>query len=212
MRNLNCEKLVNQRKTFLSIIFLFILGIYFLNFSNFNNVYADEIPDKATSSEETFYGMTDDYIKNILAIAHSNGMNEQCGFVLPEDITDKDIQEFKDYYRALRMDRLNSYSYYFESKTGWVKRPDGITLSCYYKDTLVKNTGSLNANTALAVDAFRALKAKHSSSPNWKNTASMEQQFLCHALTIGKWKRPWNIEPWRTETNFDKVVKGWCNP
>lgn len=40
----------------------------------------------------------------------------------------------------------------------------------------------------------------------------MQAQFHCHVTTVGKLKNPWNIEPWRTESNLLKVIAARCNP
>lgn len=58
----------------------------------------------------------------------------------------------------------------------------------------------------------KELYKKHKSSSKWKHTASMEAQFLCHHMTIGKLKNPWNLEPHRTETDLGKVIAKGCNP
>lgn len=60
--------------------------------------------------------------------------------------------------------------------------------------------------------AFSLLKDKLSSSPHWNNTDSMFAQFHCHAMFAGDNKIPWNIEPWRTESNLVKVIAAKCNP
>ncbi|MGT2756962.1 DUF2599 domain-containing protein [Streptococcus ovuberis] len=123
------------------------------------------------------------------------------------------MAEFKKYYLAAKYQRANTYSDYFNSNTGWVSRSDGITLSCHYNSSaMFINSDNPNARAANYSNAFRLLKDRHSSSPHWKNTASMEAQFLCHAFTIANFKNPWNIEPWRTETNLNRVILAGCNP
>ena len=70
----------------------------------------------------------------------------------------------------------------------------------------------MNAQAANVANAFRLLKERFGKSPHWDNTASMEAQFHCHAATIGQLKYPWNIEPWRTESDLVTVILHGCNP
>lgn len=159
-------------------------------------------------------GLTDEHIANILTLYHSQ---EECNVCNADGIviTDEDINEFKNYYVSNILNRSigGSYNHYFKSSTGWVKRADGITLSCHYNPSAmfpkVNNGNELGANISIA---FRRLKERHSNSSHWKNEASMEAQFHCHALTIGQWKNPWNIEPWRTDSNLTTVIAKGCNP
>lgn len=103
------------------------------------------------------------------------------------------------------------YASYF-TKSIWVDRNDGVTLSVYYKDYIFDNGRNQNVTMAKAGKAWSALKNKHQNDSKWDNTDSMEAQFHCHAVTIGKLKNPWNIEPWRTESNLVTVIANKCNP
>lgn len=164
---------------------------------------------------ENYDSLSDDEIIEILKLYH----NGTCG-VDEKNITEQDVQEFKNYYNFYKQEELftrsmfpNSYSHYFKSSTGWITRDGKISLSIYYNPSAMYIGGNNpNAQAANAQNAFRLLKNKHSGHKNWKNTASMDAQFHCHVLTIGKLKNPWNIEPWRTESNLAKVIAKGCNP
>lgn len=159
-------------------------------------------------------GLTDEHITDILMLYHSKEEGEVCN-VDGVVVTEEDINEFKNYYVSNILNRGigGSYSHYFKSNTGWVRRADGITLSCHYNPSAmfpkVNSGNEMGANISIA---FRRLKERHSGSPHWKNGSSMELQFHCHALTIGQWENPWNIEPWRTETDWGTVMIKGCNP
>ena len=166
-------------------------------------------------SEDTYIGsneyaldnMSDEYIKDILEKYHSYNETKTCNASSVE-VTAKDIQEFKDVYASLP----NNYSHYFNSAK-WITRSGKISLSIDYKSSGMYIKGNnANAQAANVENAFRLLKNKHGSHKNWKNTASMNAQFHCHAITIGKLKNPWNIEPWRTESNLFIVTLKGCNP
>lgn len=168
---------------------------------------------KVSADDFQLDGMTDEHIKQILQLAYSVESTDLCHTALAEDISDEAVEEFKQYYIAFKRERVNSYATYFKNNTGWVRRADGITLSChFYPSAMFIGSSNPNAKAANFSNAFRALKNRHGSSPNWKNTASMEAQFLCHAFTIGSAKNPWNIEPWRTESDLATVIRKGCNP
>lgn len=105
-------------------------------------------------------------------------------------------------------DIKTGYFDYFSS-SNWMTRSDGVTLSIYWKDYLFEGTG--NVVMYKAGKAWTALKNVHGNDSNWKNTDSMEAQFHCHVSNAGKLKKPYNIEPWRTETNMAVLIKCKCN-
>jgi len=45
----------------------------------------------------------------------------------------------------------------------------------------------------------------------FKNYQSIKVQFDCH-VRFAPLKNPWNLETWRNETNWWKVVMNGCNP
>lgn len=105
------------------------------------------------------------------------------------------------------------YSYYYKNQTAWITRDGKISLSVHYKpDEMFPSLPNGNVTLAYAANAFNVLKYKHIGNTPWNNTASMEAQFHCHYTTIGKLKNPWNLEPWRTQTNLALTIAAGCNP
>jgi len=169
------------------------------------------------NSEAYFYDeYSDEHIIEILTLYH----NETCG-MNEVTITTEDVKEFKMYYveysginqrKSLAAFPTN-FSHYYNGSTGWLYRTEGISLSIDYKPSAMYVGGNNpNAQAANAANAFTVLKNKYGSDVRWKNTASMEAQFHCHVVTIGKLKNPWNIEPWRTQSDLIKVILDRCNP
>lgn len=195
-------------------LILLVLGCVFSLSINFASakVYPD---DKLTKNE--IYDLL------VMYKAIFNGNTNEWDYSKSNDIY-VSIEEVNDAYNQIYSNEIQTYSvesegggtssfnkYFDASKTKWINRSDGITLSCYYKAEAIyssqPNTTMINVQKA-----FDQLKSKFSSSSNWKNTQSMQAQFHCHATTVGKLKNPWNIEPWRTETNLNKVIAAGCNP
>ena len=115
-------------------------------------------------------------------------------------------------YYAERIQMTGSFSDYF-TKVEWINRNGEISLSIYPTSRLFgENYDNPNRFMAQVNYAFSLLKDKFSSSPHWNNTDSMFAQFHCHAMFAGDNKIPWNIEPWRTESNLVKVIAAKCNP
>lgn len=115
-------------------------------------------------------------------------------------------------YYAERIQITGSFSDYF-TKVEWINRNGEISLSIYPTSRLFgENYDNPNRFMAQVNYAFSLLKDKFSSSSHWNNTDSMFAQFHCHAMFAGNGKIPWNIEPWRTESNLAKVIAAKCNP
>lgn len=60
--------------------------------------------------------------------------------------------------------------------------------------------------------AWQAVYEKFSKDPQWKNTQSMKDQFMCHyhwAQHKGWGTEPWNLEPHRPE---GANIWNKCNP
>lgn len=112
---------------------------------------------------------------------------------------------------ALSASRPTKFSDYYSSSK-WVKRSNGITLSLYPKKNAYQKPSNPIVQAHLHKYRWQVVYNKHKGSKNWKNTASMRAQLHCHAdIPKGK-KTPWNIEPWRTTSNYAAVVKAACNP
>lgn len=122
--------------------------------------------------------------------------------ILPEDRTGISLYA---------VDIPTNYSSYFE-KSYFYSRSDGMTLGVWWKDFLFENDNNMNLVMAKAGKAWTALENKHKTNAFWRNGDSLEAQFHCHAATVGMLKKPWNIEPWRTETNVFLCMLAGCNP
>ena len=128
--------------------------------------------------------------------------------------TQIDVELYRQYMSALSNNNARAssgYSKYFNSSK-WITRNGVVSLSINFKGSALYPNDLPAANYAVAKTAFQELYKKHKSSSKWKHTASMEAQFLCHHMTIGKLKNPWNLEPHRTETDLGKVIAKGCNP
>lgn len=100
--------------------------------------------------------------------------------------------------------------YYSSSK--WVNRSDGITLSLNPKKNAWQKPSNPIVEAHLYKYRWEVVYNKHKGSSNWDNTASMRAQLHCHADIAKGIKTPWNIEPWRTTSNYAAVVAAGCNP
>ena len=98
-------------------------------------------------------------------------------------------------YYAERIQMTGSFSDYF-TKVECINRNGEISLSIYPTSRLFGENYD-NPNRFMA-------------QVNYAD--SMFAQFHCHAMFAGDNKIPWNIEPWRTESNLVKVIAAKCNP
>ncbi|WP_084295609.1 DUF2599 domain-containing protein [Desulfitibacter alkalitolerans] len=87
-----------------------------------------------------------------------------------------------------------SYYDYF-SKSYWITRSDGVSLSIYPVN-LPWPRGGVDIEYA-----WQHILIWHECNDEWDNTSSMRGQFWCHANLAGSIKTPWNIEPWKTSYN-----------
>lgn len=98
---------------------------------------------------------------------------------------------------------------YFD-KIEWINRNGVVSLSIYPSSLFMSFTQNTLYYAAIS-ESWGIIQRNYSSNSKWKNTKSMEMQYRCHAM-YAQFKTPWNIEPHRTETNFNKVVAAGCNP
>lgn len=98
--------------------------------------------------------------------------------------------------------RAGSFSQYF-TKSEWITRADGISLSLY-------PIYAFPTNSALYA-AWDTVVSKHKNDKNWSNEAGMKNQFHCHN-DFASSKRPWNLEPWRPNVSYAATVAAGCNP
>lgn len=101
-------------------------------------------------------------------------------------------------------------SKYFDS-IKWITRSGVVSLSIMPSQQF-KNLPTDNSRYGAAIEeSWGIILRNYSGNSKWKNTASMKGQYRCHAW-YAKSKYPWNIEPHRTETDFNKIVAKLCNP
>ncbi len=131
-------------------------------------------------------------------------------FMFSSDLfADNETQNPKNDFKELEYSTMSdpsligsgSYKKYFENSY-WFEREAGISLSIKPSSYLINGT-ILDAHKA-----FDVLKDVHGNDPEWDNTESMKKQFLCH-YSLAKLKERWNLEPWKTSTNWIKYPQ--CN-
>lgn len=110
--------------------------------------------------------------------------------------------EFEIYALQTTAVRANSFNDNF-SKSEWITRTDGISLSLYPIYAFPTN--------ASMYAAWDTVVAKHGRDTQWKNESGMKDQFHCHN-DFASAKRPWNLEPWRPDVGYALTVKAGCNP
>lgn len=98
--------------------------------------------------------------------------------------------------------RANSFADNF-SKSEWINREDGISLSLYPIYAFPTN--------ASMYAAWDTVVSKHGRDSNWSNESGMKDQFHCHN-DFASAKRPWNLEPWRPNVGYTATVTAGCNP
>ena len=89
------------------------------------------------------------------------------------------------------------------SKSEWIDRPEGVSLSLYPIYAFPTN--------ASMYAAWDTVIAKHGRDTEWKNESGMKDQFHCHN-DFASAKRPWNLEPWRPDVGYALTVAAGCNP
>ncbi len=101
-------------------------------------------------------------------------------------------------------------SKYFDS-IKWITRSGTVSLSIMPSQQF-KNLPTDSSRYGAAIEeSWGIVYRNYSGNSKWKNTTSMKGQYRCHAW-FAKSKYPWNIEPHRTETDFNKIVSAFCNP
>lgn len=120
-----------------------------------------------------------------------------------------DREAFETAYEHILQERLTDYF----SDISWLMREEGISLSLT-PTTLLLPEGSADANLWMArcIHAFALVEEAYSADPNWDHPDSLKPQFHCHAIYARQNKVPWNIEPYRTETSFLKIILAQGNP
>ncbi|TYR81125.1 DUF2599 domain-containing protein [Priestia megaterium] len=104
-----------------------------------------------------------------------------------------------------------TFSGYYSS-SGWITRTEGISLSLYPKAPAYQKSSNPIAQAQLEKYRWEVVYNKYKNDKRWKNTNSMKGQLRCHAEVAKGVKTPWNIEPYRTTTNYAKILAKGCNP
>ncbi len=104
------------------------------------------------------------------------------------------------------------YDEYFSS-VEWIERDGEVSLSIT-PNSQMYDSDVPNVLMARSFHSFSLLKERFSSDYRWRNEASLEAQYQCHFTFAGMYKVPWNIEPFRTETNAWSwnMITHKCNP
>lgn len=110
--------------------------------------------------------------------------------------------EFEIHTLQTTAERANSFNDSF-SKSEWITRADGVSLSLYPIYAFPTN--------ALMYAAWDTVVAKHGGDNQWSNESGMKDQFHCHN-DFASAKRPWNLEPWRPDVGYLATVAAGCNP
>ncbi len=120
-----------------------------------------------------------------------------------------DEKAFAVAYKSIKNETLTDYF----SDISWLSREEGISLSFTPNEIMFPSQNkSANLWMARCIHAFELIEAEYSSDENWDNPDSLKPQFHCHAIYARQNKVPWNIEPYRTETSFLKIVLASGNP
>jgi hypothetical protein len=120
-----------------------------------------------------------------------------------------DRETFEHAYENVKAETLKDY---FES-CQWLSREEGISLSLTPKTCLFPDgNADVYSWEARCIHAFALLRAAYETDEHWDNGNSLKPQFHCHAIYARQNKVPWNIEPYRTETSFLRILLTWGNP
>jgi hypothetical protein len=120
-----------------------------------------------------------------------------------------DRETFENVYAAVKGETLEDYF----DRCEWISREEGTSLSLTPKKPLFPaGNADVYSWEARCVHAFALLKAAYEADEHWDNGDSLKPQFHCHAIYARQNKVPWNIEPYRTETSFLRILLTWGNP
>lgn len=120
-----------------------------------------------------------------------------------------DQEAFQTAYESIEEENLNDYF----SDISWLMREEGISLSFTPTNLMFPNgNGDVNLWMARCIHAFALIEEAYSTDSNWDHPDSLKPQFHCHTIYARQNKVPWNIEPYRTETSFLKVILSKGNP
>lgn len=120
-----------------------------------------------------------------------------------------DQEAFQRAYESIQQENLNDYF----SDISWLMREEGISLSFTPTELMFpEGNGDVNFWMARCIHAFALTEEAYSVDVNWDHPDSLKPQFHCHTIYARQNKVPWNIEPYRTETSFLKILLAKGNP
>ncbi|OFL49592.1 MULTISPECIES: DUF2599 domain-containing protein [unclassified Nosocomiicoccus] len=103
-----------------------------------------------------------------------------------------------------------NFSNYYSSGS-WITRSGKISLSLYPKNIAYAKPSNAIVRAHYVKYRWDTVYNKYKNNSRWKNTASMKAQLNCHADYAKGLKTPWNLEPWRKQTNYAIVLRHSCN-
>lgn len=166
--------------------------------------------ESSLQTEET-YSQTEESINSIMEEAqyYSNFYSITYKAVTGKEPAGYEKSTFRAVYKSISEESLSDYF----SDISWITREEGISLSLTPREILFPES---NKNEliwmARCIHAFEMIESEYSADENWDNPESLRPQFHCHAIYARQEKMPWNIEPFRTETDFIKIIISKGNP
>ena len=178
---------------------------------NVNNEeeYSDE--EMTQEIEDTSAEETSSYMDEILADAAYYYVYYAAVYQSIDEETTREFDEksFIVAYKSIKNETLADYF----SDISWLSREEGISLSFTPNEIMFPSQNkSANLWMARCIHAFEMVEEEYSDDENWDNPDSLKPQFHCHAIYARQNKVPWNIEPYRTETSFLKIILASGNP
>ena len=98
----------------------------------------------------------------------------------------------------------------YVSHVEWAKWGDLSSLRVY-PTAAARRTGGQAGTDGLAAEAWTEILALAPDA----EIPGMREQFMCHwnfAEFVEPGKVSWNLEPWRPEVSYDKMIATRCNP
>ena len=170
---------------------------------------ADSTKKSDNQETETTYDGTEQETDKVLEDAKYYYFFYATMFFGEETSITYDETEFLKAYKIIRRETLKDYF----SEIYWLSRDVGISLSLTPTSKLFSSENdSVYLWMARCIHAFYLLEEEYGEDENWDNPDSLKPQFHCHSIYAGSRKVPWNIEPYRTETDFLTIILYQANP
>ena len=112
-------------------------------------------------------------------------------------------------YQGILEEHLEDYF----TDISWIMREEGISLS-FIPTQLLFPAGNEQVYIWMArcIHAYSLVEETYSEDEHWDHPDSLKPQFHCHTIYARQKKLPWNIEPYRTETSFLRILLYQGNP